>query len=521
MKGTNTMSPRDLRDKLPLLLDGALEPEETRRMEALLRAQPERAADLDALHRARLLLRARRPLAENPGFSLALEERLRRETSGAPPTPRHTTRLALALGGVAALTLIVFALVQHKDLERYLSRKTEQAQLAYEQTLKSEWIMPLFQKTSKDNVLEFAMFGTLPLDDGSKTVIHVDNTQKQGYRIELGKKDTPVACKVTAEDLYREVRATPVQRSILDTLFLFAQRQLEEAVLMDDEEGMVVDPGIGRLNTTLLSGIAQTLEPAQRVRLEQYLQKNAAVYTLAASPPIPPTPPAEVYDRLRRQTRTRTFVMLNGENTRLASLNMDLDSIRMRMTLAPEAVPSLAVRLQEIRKRIGAVHSTGVRIGDGMHELRRIPMPDMPEEPVETEMITITVDAESFDEQHHNVRVLVRPRAPRPKLPPLPSRPGRIIVHVSDEEEGDVRIEIDTLIQQSFDAMRELELEMQSMQPPRPVPPRVSVGDPDHSIAPRPNAGERTIMLAPRPPRPPAPPDTLRKKVITIRKRTQ
>ncbi|MBL0175294.1 MAG: hypothetical protein IPP94_08540 [Ignavibacteria bacterium] len=519
------MSPRDLRDKLPLLLDGALDPEETRRMEALLREQPELAADLDALHRARLLLRERRPLEENPGFSTALEARLREDASRAPATPRRTTRMALALGGVAALTLIVAALVQHEDLERYLSRKTEQAQLAYELTLKSEWIMPLFQKTSKDNVLEFAMFGTLPLDDGSKTVIHVDNTQKQGYRIELGKKDTPDARKVTAEDLYREVRATPSQRSILDTLFLFAQRQLEEAVLMDAEEGMVVDPGIGRLNTTLLSGIAQSLEPAQRIRLEQYLQKNAAVYTLAASPPVPPTPPAEVYDRLRRQTRTRTFVMLNGENTRLASLNMDLDSIRMRMTLAPEAVPSLAVRLQEIRKRIGAVHSTGVRIGvridDGMHELRRIPTPEMPEETVEAEMITITVDAESFDEQHHNVRVLVRPRAPRPKLPPMPARPGRISVHVSDGEEGEVRIEIDTLIQQSFDAMRELEMEMQSLQPPRPVPPRVTVGDPEHSIAPLPDAGERTIMIAPRAPRSPAPPDTIRKEIIRIRKRAE
>jgi hypothetical protein len=493
------MSPRDLREKLPLFLDGALDPAEAAAVREALRRDAAAVAELDALRRTRSLLRARPPLDENPALASSIEQHLR-SARPASPLPRiRYAPAALILGASVVVALAAIVLLRPSAVEHYLSRKGEQAQLAYEKTMKSDWIMPLFRKTDKDRVLNFAMYGTLPLDDGAQTVIQVDNSRKEGYKIELGKKEARVGNKVTAEDLYRELRATPSQRSVLDTLFLYAQRQLEEAVLMDTQEGMVVDPSIGRLNSTLLSGIAQTLEPVQRVRLEQYLTRNASQYAVIASAPEPPAPPALVYDRLRRVDGARSFVVMSGDTPRYMSLNMDLDSIRTRMSVTSEQLPSIAVRLQDISRRIG-----GVRIEEKKRMIRRIPAPSNRE--MNNEVITITVDSDGEEDGNvnQNIRVMVRPRnfpqhLPQFFAPPAPGRPAHIRVRVNDDEEGEINVNmevnVDSILQRAFEAIPDFEIQNNTG-----IPPSLRITEPN----------------SPRPPRPPIPGDTTRRKILRI-----
>ena len=361
------MNRKTLSLQLTLLLDGRLDDDARSDIERLIESDARIRAEYEQLRRMRALLAAREPIPADPWMPERIMNRIRRsQEDDAPllPVPRRFRPVTATVLGVMLVAVIAFAWVQREHILRYVGDTGTQMQQAYEETILKGWIMPLFQRTNQDQVLEFAMFGTLPLDSEDGTVLRVDEHADQGYRVELANNTTPPRAAATIDDLYREIRPTAAQRKVFDTLFFYAQRQLESSVLMNEEREIAVNPSIGKFNTVILSGIASNLEPEQLVRFERFLDDRDAPYTLVSrreSPAIPPPPPPQrVLERIRTVRAGSAYVVLNEDSYTVVRLSLDMDSLRRLMMEREQRVPRLEFRVQEFAERYARRPSTGI-----------------------------------------------------------------------------------------------------------------------------------------------------------------
>ncbi|MGH2568144.1 MAG: anti-sigma factor family protein, partial [Bacteroidota bacterium] len=188
------MSEQELSHRLSQYVDGELSPSEALEVDAYLAAHPETTKELRELQAMKRILRAKEKLPANIGFwtrlSVALEH-LKEEEQNFLPFPRRFIPAATALGLVSMVAVAVILFQQREALLAYLSKKTVEVQQAYEGSREGSFlkgvITPLLANIGRDEVLQFALFGTLSLDEQSETALRVDESSEKGYRIEFGK----------------------------------------------------------------------------------------------------------------------------------------------------------------------------------------------------------------------------------------------------------------------------------------------------------------------------------------------
>jgi hypothetical protein len=342
--------------QLTLFIDGQLDAAEHARIAQLIESDVDIRNRYVQLCRLRDSLAAREPIPANPWLTERMANHIRREKesdSDLLPVPRRFKPVTAAAFGLMLIAIVALAWIQRDHLLRYVSDTGTQVQLAYEDSILKGWIMPLFQRTSQDQVLEFAMFGTLPLDTEDGTVLRVDENTDRGFRVELASSPSRPRPAATVAELYDEIRPTELQRKVFDTLFLYAQRQLESAVLMNHEQEIAVNPSIGRFNTVLLSGIASSLGPEQLVRFEQFLDRRNTPYTFVAhrsGVKAPPPPPGRVLERFRSVRPSEEFVVLTEDSFTVVRLGLNMDSLRRLMRHLEHRMPRFEVRIQDLAK---------------------------------------------------------------------------------------------------------------------------------------------------------------------------
>lgn len=397
----SAMNERQISQLLSRYLDGTVDESDRAQAVHMIETDPNIRKQYQDLRRTRDLLARRAPLPESPWLPERVMNRIRdAQARGEAPLPefRRFGPIPASMLGIAILALVAFAWTQREDIIRYISDTGTHVQMAYEDSILEGWIMPLFQRTSRDQVLEYAMFGTLPLDAEDGTVLRVDESNERGFRVDLARDTTRSAPAATVADLYARIQPTATQRKIFDTLFHYAQRQLEASVLTKQNTEFAIDPSISRFNTVILSGIAANLDDAQLARFEHFLEERDAAYTFVARrlPSAVPqtTSPINVADRFRTVRPSEEYVVLTDDRASVVRLGLDMDSLRRLMQQLDDRIPRIDMRVRElVRNLANAQPATAPSSPSAGHEITVAPAETADDRPV------ISIRIEEFDEQ--------------------------------------------------------------------------------------------------------------------------
>ncbi len=355
-------SPRELSEKLSLYLDNELPDAERRELEEYLSTHPEAAEELRQLQLLQRRLQNVPKLPANVGFWTRLStaiEKLKEEEQNLLPIPRRYLGMATVLGALCMVVVGVVVFQQRQPIIDFLSRKTEEVQHFYEGSLLQGTIIPLLSDLDKDKVLQFALFGTLPLDEKTETALRVDETAEQGYRLEMGKPVEKRVPALTVKEFYQEIRPTPAQEKIIDSLLRMTKQQLEASVLVAENQAMAISSDLPQLGRVMVSSIAACLEPQQRVRFERLLQLRNAPYSVNPTK-VRAQKIENLFEKLHKPPRPEQFLILTPETLVVHRLALNIDSLREKMREKMShavgfSFDQLAQRVERIRTENGVV----------------------------------------------------------------------------------------------------------------------------------------------------------------------
>ena len=350
-----TYSSEQLSEMLSLYLDGRLSGEELAECEEYLAAHPEARRELDELRRMKHLLAARPGVSPDPYFWTRFEATLessKEEDENLLPFPRKYVPLASALSIMAFVAIGVTLFLQRGPLMQYLSERSQEVKKAYEANILKGSVMPLFNNIDNDKVLQFALFGTLPLDAKAETALRVDENSKKGYRIEVGmtaKKKTP---PVTVHELYSAVRPTRAQEQLIDSVLQEARARIEKGAFYAENNALAIDPALTKLNRAVLSNIAAVLAPVQRVRFDRFLNKQNASFAVAANEVQAPAEAELEMREMQRSHRSNRYIVVTPDSLMVTPLELNIDSL---VRMAPPWVdapmaPELSMRLERLMR---------------------------------------------------------------------------------------------------------------------------------------------------------------------------
>lgn len=403
------LSPQELSNKLSLYIDNELPDAERHELEEYLSTHPEAAKELHQLQLLRQRLQNKRKLPANIGFWTRLSvaiDKLKEEEHNLLPFPRRYLPAATILGALSMVAVGVILFQQRQPIFDFISQKTEEVHQMYEGGFLRGTIIPLLSDIGKDEVLQFALFGTLPLDEKSETALRVDETAEQGYRLEVGKPVEKKIPSLTVKEFYDEIKPTPVQEKMIDSLLRFTKQQLESSVLVAENQAMAISPDLPQLGRVTVSSIAACLEPQQRIRFEKFLQLRNAPYTVDPAK-VRAQKVDKIFEKLHKPSRPEQFVILTPETLVVHKLAINIDSLReeVRRNMSRHAVGFNFDRLAQRVQRL--------KTGEGVVVVGTQPMR------VSGNRGSFRIEFESKDEELRRVAEIeqfVKPRFPRPNI---------------------------------------------------------------------------------------------------------
>ncbi len=352
-----TYTRKQLSHALSLYLDGALNETERRELEEYISAHPDAQQELNELRNLERLLADRPKLKENPVFWAKLSAALKHpqaETETILPFPRKFVP-AVAMAGIAVLVLGGVFLFQNRDqLGEFFSEKSKIVKDVYEQGVLKGSILPLFSDIDKNQVLQFSLLGTLSLDSKQESSLRVDEEAEKGYRIEFGKGKTKQTKPVTVQNFKEEVQLSSKQEKVIDSMLAVMKDRIEASVLVSENDALVIDPELSKLNRVMVSNIAASLEPTQRVRFNRFLETRDAPYMVSVQ-------------QVRRDSRERTrqtlvnihkahgfqqFLVVTADTVIYAKVDINIDSIRNEFEAKFRHMPPMMPRADRVMRML-------------------------------------------------------------------------------------------------------------------------------------------------------------------------
>ncbi|MFZ1729795.1 MAG: hypothetical protein WBQ23_00175 [Bacteroidota bacterium] len=470
---------------LTLYLDDRLDMRQREELERRIAQDEHVRREFEELRRMRALLASREPLPANTFLIERTINRIKQENDRQPagaPLPRRSMPAMTGAFAMLIIAALAFAWFQRDQILRYVGNTGSQMQIAYEDSILKGWIMPLFQRTDKDQVLQFAMFGTLPLDEKDGTLLRVDENAERGYQVQLASNTDQSQPLTTIHELYREIQPTDLQRKVFDTLFLYAQRKIEAAVLMNQARQIAIDPAISKYNKVILSGIASSLDPDQLQRFDEFLKKRNTPYTFVSQRTMPPPPsnPAMLMERFRTVRAAEEFVILDDDGYTITRLNLDMDSLRRLMKIVEQRMPRIEVRVQDIARSYAISGQPTIPAPPGMpHGVRVMPI----EASEGGHAISISIDSggeimreleQEFENLRHEVVIFRRESSRLNEQLPLRSpdqlraafgsgRSRRVTVTVGPDTKSMFTVEIDTSIDQTGEHLEDIRIDLHNL----------------------------------------------------------
>ncbi len=346
-------SRREISELISLYVDGELDQQQAKELEEYLVNDPDAAKELRDLRAMKTLLTTKKPLQETVGFWTRLTARLdqkEREEENLLPFPRKYLPAVVSAGVLVLAVLALLIFQQRSSVIDYVSRQSERVQKAVEENVLKGSILPLFSNVDKNQVLQFALFGTLPLDAKAETSLRVDENAERGYTIDVGKKTAEEAPPVTVDEFVQQVKPTRAQRLVIDSLLDLGRERIERSVFVAGDRGIAIDPNLPQLNRVMLSSIAASLEPVQRARLQKLLEERRARYTIGQLHGKAESA-ERIYRGMPQIRRNERFLIVTPDTMALTHLQFDVDSLRRHLRGVAESRHQIGVSVDGFIRR--------------------------------------------------------------------------------------------------------------------------------------------------------------------------
>ena len=382
-------------------VDGRLSEIEVQKVESFLALDTSARQRVKELRRLKDLLASKQKLVPDIGFwtrfAVALEEQKKDEHSLLPFPRKFVPAITIM---VAAVVVVAGTLVIQNRMQfiQYFSEKSQAVRKVYEKNVLQGQLLPLFSKVDKDRALQFSLFGTLALDDKSKTELRVDEQSKKGYRIEVGKDSKNKAKPMTFDHFLAEVKPTSEQKHLIDSLLELTGRRIESSVLIGENNTMAIAPDLPNLNRLMVTNIAACLEPNQRVQFERLLEANDAPYTVTAQS-VPARKGDRIFQNIPQSPRDNRFVIITPDTMMYSQLHIDFDSLRRHME---ENVVMFELRREAMLKRMIA--------REFQHAPRNLPWPQPVQSFGNEEFFSVEINVPVEEIEQQQMRVIIQPR---------------------------------------------------------------------------------------------------------------
>lgn len=347
------LSPKELSQSISLYLDGALDEQSCHEFEAYLAANPEAASELEILKKQQQLLKSKPPIPSNEWFWQRLSARLEEERNRRVtvyPFSRKYLPVAASLAILIAASAGVLLFQQRSLLTKYFSERKEEVQHLYQEKILQGKLLPLFSSLNKDQVLQFAFFGTLPLDAQANTALRVDESKENGARIEFAKNEAKQNPRVTVQEFCDVVDATPAQQRIVDSILTSAKEKIENSVFLGENKALAVHADLAKFNRMTMSHLAASLDLPQRKKFQKFLITSRSPYTFAVV--AAPTPRSGAL--APRVPRMEQFVVITPESCSLAQIDFDLENVRQNVELTAQEFQSVNARAHALIREFSA-----------------------------------------------------------------------------------------------------------------------------------------------------------------------
>ena len=347
-------SQEELSRRLSEYLDGSLGDVDRQAIEEYLSTHPEAAKELRELRQIKHLLSAKKRVQPDPVFWSRLSARMESDTEeerNLLPFPRKYVPLASAMAILAFVAVSITVFLQREPILEYMSKQSKVVKEAYEGGILKGAVLPLFANLDNDNVLQYALFGTLPLDAKAETALRVDEQSEQGYHIEVGMTADRLPLPVTVKELYSEVLPTRQQRLQIDSVLDEAKVKIAKGAFYSENNVLAVDPELTKLNRMVLSDIAAVLAPIQRQRFDRFLNKKNSSYALAKENIPTPEAPRRIRHSFPEPANLHQFVVMTADSTVVTYLALNIDSlVRNQGIEMPMVASELPARLENLMK---------------------------------------------------------------------------------------------------------------------------------------------------------------------------
>jgi len=344
----------ELSQLLSSYVDGELDDRQMRLVEDLVSKDAEARRELEELRALKNLVSEKKRLPASIGFWTRVSseiERRKREEDNLLPFPRKYFPLVAGAAAVLVIALGVLLYQKRASVVDYVSRQSERVQKAVGENVLKGSIMPLFSRVDKNQALQFAMFGTLPLDAKAETEFRVNEDSSRGYTIDVDKKGARKTPLVTVKEFVDEVQPTRIQREIIDSLLELGREKLEGSVFVAEDKAIAIDPQLARFNRVMLSGIAAALEPEQRTRMEKFLRVRSAPYMISGGRKASESS-ERILHTMRNVSRPEPFLVLTPDTVVMSSIRLDMDSLRRHFQHFGESRERVMVNMNGFIRRI-------------------------------------------------------------------------------------------------------------------------------------------------------------------------
>jgi hypothetical protein len=312
-----------------LYLDGELDTDETKKLEAYLATHPVAAQEVNVLRTAKQSLASKEKLPVNDWFWLKLSNKLdEKQTRAAHRTKAFAPSFALTV--LAVLTAVVIGVVYIKDapmFHQFFIDKKQQVENVYRNNIMTGNILPLFSNLNNDDVLNFALFGTLAIDSSNNTTLQVKNSDDSGSQIQIVRSERPAAIPVSMTDFADEIGISHNQREVVDSILGTYKERLQASVLVSENDEVAIHAELVELNRAMVSTIAACLEPPQRIRFKQFLDHRKAPYAVVAVN-TPTVPSHIILNKIPKTAISNNYVVISPDTVEIAAMTINVDSIR-------------------------------------------------------------------------------------------------------------------------------------------------------------------------------------------------
>ena len=363
-----SLSTKEFHTLLSSYIDGELGATSKAEFEEYLSSNSEARLELEKWRAQSALLKSKPGIQPNAWLWQSVSQRLERQKTSHLsffPFSRRYVPLAASLALVMVGLVGVLLYQQRVTLKTFFFEKKEQVAQLYQENILQGKLFPLFTNLDKDQVLQFALFGTLPLDAQAKTALRVDDSKENGTRIEFAKNETRQNPAVTVEEFYREIDATPAQHRVVDSILSSARVKIQESVFLSENRSLAVHADLPKFNRTMMSQLAASLESAQRKKFRKFLVASHSPYTFVVA--AAPAPGISVHaPRTPKAPGMDQFVVITPESCAIARINIELEDVQRRVGLTSEQIRSMDERTHALIREF-ASHT----------RMRRTPTPSL------------------------------------------------------------------------------------------------------------------------------------------------